>query len=67
MFPLWFAFLGEKRFRNLMFPLWFAFLGGFFLNFICKSFHFVLCIPFFFGCFDLFMIGKVSSSSIKIV
>ncbi len=50
-----------------MFPLWFALLGGFFCLLGHGSFHFVPCIILFFGCFSLFMIGKVSSSSFSIV
>ncbi len=57
--------LAKRRgFENLIFlPLWFAFFDGsiVFLD-LSPSFLFFVFLPlFFFGCFDLFMIGKVPS------
>jgi hypothetical protein len=46
-----------------MFPLWFTFLGGSFV-FLDMGPYFVPCIPPFFGCFGLFMTGRVSSFSL---
>jgi len=50
-----------------MFPLWFTLLGGFFCVLGHGSIHFVSCIPLFFRCFSLFMIGKVSSSRLSLL
>jgi hypothetical protein len=44
-----------------MFPLVVGPLGWFICLLGCESFHFVPCIRPCFGCFDYFMIGKVSS------
>jgi len=60
-FLIWYASCNRREFRNLMFPLWFTLLGGFYCLPGHGSFHFVPCFPppFFFGCFGLFMIGRV--------
>ncbi len=51
-----------REFKNLMFPGGLPSLGASFVFLDGGSFPFIPCIPpsFFFGCFDLFMIGKVS-------
>jgi hypothetical protein len=42
-------------------PWWFASLDGSFVFLDMGPSFFVLCIPTLFGCFDLFMIGRLSS------
>jgi len=56
-------FMTGGGFRNWMFPLWFALLGGslVFLDVGPSILFIVSPPPPFFGCFDLFMIGMVSS------
>jgi hypothetical protein len=45
---------------NLMFPLWFALLGRSYVSLDVGPSTLFIIFPFF-GCFGLFMIGKVSS------
>ncbi len=53
---------GDRRgFGNLMFLGGLPSFGGSFVFLDMGSSFFFPCIPSFFGCFDLFMIGRVSS------
>ncbi len=47
-------------FRNSMFPMWFALLSGFFV-FFDMGLSILFFVFTFFECFDLFVIGRVSS------
>jgi len=53
-------FCDERGFGNLMFPLWFVLLGGSFVFLDMGPSILFLVFPLFW-CFDLFMVGKVSS------
>ncbi len=61
--PYLICFLQREGVWEPEFPLLLTLDRWFFCLLGCGSFHFVPCIPPFFGCFGLFLIGSVSSSS----